>query len=130
MLRNEPAEKGCKSVHQILYFQIPIMAASLPRTSARTAAGTDAPAKAMGRARVSMLRTWLVSTSPATANPSGSTALVPKGRTRDVIGHTTVKPVDRQKATGDTTSAGRQSPCSRPARGSMSVQIRSSASGS
>jgi hypothetical protein len=39
--------------------------------------------------------------------PSGSTTLVPKGRTRDVTGQTMASPLARQNATGETTSAGR-----------------------
>jgi len=46
--------------------------------------GRDTTNKAM----VSILRTWLVKTSPLTANPSGSTTLEAKGRTRLVMGQT------------------------------------------
>jgi hypothetical protein len=35
-----------------------------------------------------MLRTWLVKISPETGSPVGSTTLVPKGRTREIIGQT------------------------------------------
>jgi hypothetical protein len=73
---------------------------------------------------------WLVSTSPEMVKSSGRTVLLPNGRTRDVIGQTSAKPLARQNSTGDKTSAGRRPLCSRPMRGSKSVQIRSPASGS
>src|SRR5437868_14413134 len=76
-----------------------------------------------------MLRTWLASISPATGNPGGSTTLVPNGRTREVIGQTMANSVTWLNSAGDTTSAGRRPPCSRPTRGSKSVQIRSPAAG-
>src|SRR6516162_2674588 len=76
-----------------------------------------------------MLRTWLVRISPETDSPGGNTTLVPKGRMREVIGQTIANSVTRQKSAGDTTSAGRRPLCSRPTRGSKSVQIRSPASG-
>src|SRR5207249_3479797 len=76
-----------------------------------------------------MLRTWLVKISPATGNPGGNTTLVPKGRTREVIGQTIANSVTRQKSAGETTSAGRRPLCSQPTRGSKSAQIRSPASG-
>src|SRR6266436_7182017 len=76
-----------------------------------------------------MLRTWLVRISPETGNPGGNTTLVPNGRTREVIGQTIANSVTRQKSPGETTSAGRRPLCSRPMRGSKSVQIRSPASG-
>src|SRR5271163_2177749 len=76
-----------------------------------------------------MLRTWLVKISPETGSPSGSTTLVPKGRTCEVIGQTIANSVTRQKSAGETTSAGRRPLCSRPTWGSKSVQIRSPASG-
>src|SRR5437868_14477199 len=76
-----------------------------------------------------MLRTWLASISPATGNPGGSTTLVPKGRTREVIGQTIANSVAWLNSAGDTTSAGRRPLCSRPTRGSKSVQIKSPASG-
>src|SRR5215472_12239722 len=83
----------------------------------------------MGRASVSMLRTWVVRISPETGSPGGNTTLVPKGRTREVIGQTIANSVTRQKSAGETTSAGRRPRCSRPTQGSKSVQIRSPASG-
>src|SRR5438270_9916078 len=83
----------------------------------------------MGRASVSMLRTWLVKISPETGSPIGSTTLVPKGRMREVIGQTIANSVTRQKSPGETTTAGRRPLCSRPMRGSKSVQMRSPASG-
>src|SRR5215470_14752310 len=76
-----------------------------------------------------MLRTWLVKISPETGSPAGSTTLVPKGRTREVIGQTIANSVTRQKSAGETTSAGRRPLCSRPIRGSKSAQMRSPASG-
>src|SRR6267378_150503 len=76
-----------------------------------------------------MLRTWLVKISPETGSPIGSTTLVTKGRMREVIGQTIANSVTRQKSLGETTSAGRRPLCSRPTRGSKSVQIRSPASG-
>src|SRR6266568_6511814 len=76
-----------------------------------------------------MLRTWLVRISPETGSPTGNTTLVPKGRTREVIGQTIANSVTRQKSAGETTSAGRRPLCSRPTRGSKSAQIRSPASG-
>src|SRR5438876_1777104 len=76
-----------------------------------------------------MLRTWLVKISPETGSPGGNTTLVPKGRTREVIGQTIANSVTRQKSAGETTSAGRRPLCSRPMRGSKSAQIRSPASG-
>src|ERR1700751_1471859 len=76
-----------------------------------------------------MLRTWLVKISPETGSPIGSTMLVPKGRTREVIGQTIANSVTRQKSAGETTNAGRRPLCSRPTRGSKSVQIRPPASG-
>src|SRR5260370_13007555 len=76
-----------------------------------------------------MLRTWLVKISPATGSPIGSTTLVPKGRTREVIGQTIANSVTRQKSAGETTRAGRRPLCSRPTRGSKSTQTRSPASG-
>jgi hypothetical protein len=47
-----------------------------------------------------------------------------------VIGQTIANPLARQKPTGETTSAGRRPLCSRPIRGSKSVQIRSPDAGS
>src|ERR1700739_4070357 len=76
-----------------------------------------------------MLRTWLVRISPETGSPIGSTTLVPKGRTREVIGQMIANSVTRQKSAGETTNAGRRPLCSRPTRGSKSAQIRSPASG-
>src|SRR5436190_9138765 len=76
-----------------------------------------------------MLRTWLVRISPETGNPAGNTTLVPKGRTREVIGQTIANSVTRQKSPGERTSAGRRPLCSRPTRGSKSAQMRSPASG-
>src|SRR5215469_14001907 len=76
-----------------------------------------------------MLRTWLVKISPETGSPIGSTTLVPKGRTREVIGQTIANSVTRQKSAGEMTSAGRLPLCSRPTRGSKSIQMRSPASG-
>src|SRR6266404_9351691 len=76
-----------------------------------------------------MLRTWLVKISPETGSPTGSTTLVPRGRTREVIGQTIANSVTRQKSAGETTSAGRRPLCSRPMRGSKSAQMRSPASG-
>src|SRR5437764_7796785 len=76
-----------------------------------------------------MLRTWPVNTSPAIGRPAGSTTLVPNGRTREVIGQTIANSVTWQNSAGDTTSAGRRPLCSRPTRGSKSVQIKSPASG-
>src|SRR5438132_10217539 len=76
-----------------------------------------------------MLRAWLVKISPETGSPVGSTTLVPKGRTREVIGQTIANSVTWQKSAGETTSAGRRPLCSRPTRGSKSVQMRSPASG-
>src|SRR6266566_2560972 len=76
-----------------------------------------------------MLRTWLVRTSPTIGRPEGNTTLVPNGRTREVIGQTIANSVTWQNSAGDTTSAGRRPLCSRPTRGSKSVQIRSPASG-
>src|ERR1700730_16278388 len=76
-----------------------------------------------------MLRTWLVKISPETGSPIGRTTLVPKGRTRKVIGQTIANSVTWQKSAGETTSAGRRPLCSRPTRGSKSAQIRSPASG-
>jgi len=76
-----------------------------------------------------MLRIWLVSTSPTTGRPSGNTTLVRNGRTRDVIGQTTAKPVFSVKTFDESTSAGRRPACSLPLVGSKSVQIRSPASG-
>src|SRR5215469_5661967 len=76
-----------------------------------------------------MLRTWLVNISPETGSPIGSTTLVPKGRTREVIGQTIADSVTRQKSAGETTSAGRRPLCSRPTRGAKSAQIRSPAAG-
>src|SRR5438552_6808576 len=76
-----------------------------------------------------MLRTWLVKISPETGSPVGSTTLVPKGRTREVIGQTIANSVTRQKSAGETTGAWRRPLCSRPTRGSKSAQIRSPASG-
>src|SRR6266404_352180 len=76
-----------------------------------------------------MLRTWLVKISPETGSPTGSTTLVPKGRTRAVIGQTIANSVTRQKSAGETTSAGRLPLRSGPTRGSKSARIRSPASG-
>src|SRR5271169_5469872 len=76
-----------------------------------------------------MLRTWLVKISPETGNPGGNTTLVPKGRTREIIGQTIANSVTWQNSAGDTTSAGRRPLCSRPTRGSKSAQTRSPASG-
>src|SRR5438046_5848434 len=76
-----------------------------------------------------MLRTWLVRTSPTIGRPEGNTTLVPNGRTREVIGQTIANSVAWLNSAGDTTSAGRRPLCSRPTRGSKSVQIRSPASG-
>src|ERR1700751_3476910 len=76
-----------------------------------------------------MLRTWLVKISPETGSPVGSTTLVPKRRTREVIGQTIANSVTRQKSAGETTSAGRPPLCSRPIWGSKSAHIRSPASG-
>src|SRR6202045_3170581 len=76
-----------------------------------------------------MLRMWLVRTSPLIGKPRGRTMLVGNGRTRDVIGQTTAKPVFSVKAAGETTRAGRRPACSRPLVGSKSVQIRSPVSG-
>src|SRR5262249_34454394 len=76
-----------------------------------------------------MLRTWLVKISPEIGSPIGSTKLVPKGRTEEVIGQTIANSVTRENSAGETTSAGRRPLCSRPTRGSKSVQIRSPASG-
>lgn len=87
------------------------------------------PMNTIGRASVSMLRTWLVKISPEIGDPSGSTTLVPKGLTREVIGQTTANSVTWQNSPGETTRAGRRPLCSRPTRGSKSVQIRSPASG-
>jgi len=53
-----------------------------------------------------MLRTWLVRISPLKGNPAGNTMLVPKGRTREVIGQTIANSVTRQNSAGETTSAG------------------------
>jgi len=55
-----------------------------------------------------MLRRWLSRISPEIGRPSGSTTLVGKGFTRDVIGQTKAKPVLRVSAAGETTSAGRR----------------------
>jgi len=55
---------------------------------------------------------------------------VPNGRTREVIGQTMAKRLACQNASGATTSAGRRPPCSRPIRGSKSVQMRSPSFGS
>jgi len=108
----------------------PTLGPQSPRACrASTACGTRAPTGVMGRAVVSMLRTWLVRISPAIGRPSGRTVLVGNGRTREAIGQTIAKCVARQNATGDRTSAGRRPPCSRPVRGSKSVQIRSPSSG-
>src|SRR6266851_959299 len=76
-----------------------------------------------------MLRTWLVRISPETGSPGGNTTLVPNGRMREVIGQTITNSVTWEKSAGETTSAGRRPLCSRPTRGSKSVQIRSPASG-
>src|SRR5271166_5946627 len=67
--------------------------------------------------------------SPETGSPDGNTTLVPNGRTREVTGQTIANSVTRQKSAGETTSAGRRPLCSRPKRGSKSVQTRSPASG-
>src|SRR5438045_6203687 len=72
-----------------------------------------------------MLRMWLVRISPETGSPAGSTTLVGNGRTRDVIGHTTARPVFSVNVADETTRAGRRPACSRPLVGSKSVQIRS-----
>src|SRR5580693_732293 len=76
-----------------------------------------------------MLRTWLVRISPVIGKPGGSTTLVPKGRTCEVIGQTIANSVTWEKSAGETTSAGRRPRCSRPTRGLKSVQMRSPASG-
>jgi hypothetical protein len=68
-------------------------AANFARTSRAVSAGTAAPAYRTGRAWISMLRMWLVSISPDTDRPAGKTTLVGKGRTREVIGQTTARPV-------------------------------------
>src|SRR5271170_837265 len=75
-----------------------------------------------------MFRTWLVKISPEIGSPGGNTTLVPKGRTREIIGQTIANSVTWQNSAGDTTNAGRPL-CSRPTRGSKSDQIRSPASG-
>ena len=76
-----------------------------------------------------MLRTCPVKISPEIGNPGGNTTLVPKGRTREVIGHTIANSVARLNSPGETTNAGRRPLCSRPTRGSKSVQTKSPASG-
>jgi hypothetical protein len=83
----------------------------------------------MGRAWVSMLRMWLVRISPAIARPGGSTTLVGNGRTREVIGQTTARPVFSVNPAEETTRAGRRPACSLPLAGSNSVQIRSPLAG-
>ena len=52
-----------------------------------------------------MLRRWLRRISPEIGRPSGSTTLVGKGLTREVIGQTKAKPVLSVNAAGETTSA-------------------------
>ncbi len=84
--------------------------------------------KRTGLATVSMLRTWLVRISPATGKPGGSTTLEPKWRIVVVIGQTMAKAEAAKKAPGYRTRAGPRPLCSRPTRGSKSVQIRSPAS--
>ena len=76
-----------------------------------------------------MLRMWLIRISPATGRPGGSTTLVGKGRTREVIGQTTANPVLALNAAAEITRAGRRPACSVPLVGSKSVQIRSPADG-
>jgi hypothetical protein len=71
----------------------------------------------------------LVRISPAIGKLEGSTTLVGKGRTRDVIGQTIARPVFSVNAAGETTRAGRRPACSRPLVGSKSVQMRSPVSG-
>src|SRR5579864_626290 len=78
----------------------------------------------MGRAIVSMLRIWLVNISPAIGRPAGRTTLVGNGRTRDVIGHTTAKPVLAANETEETTSAGRRPACSGTGRSSRDRAAR------
>src|SRR6516165_7447106 len=72
-----------------------------------------------------MLRTWLVKISPEIGSPIGSTTLVPKGRTEEVIGQTIANAVTRKNSAVGTPSAGGRPLCSRPTRGSKSVQIKS-----
>jgi hypothetical protein len=76
-----------------------------------------------------MLRTWLIRISPMIGRPAGKTTLVGNGRTRDVIGQTTARPVFSVKPADEITSAGRRPDCSLPLVGSNSVQIKSPASG-
>src|SRR5438045_8478714 len=54
---------------------------------------------------------------------------MPKGRSREVRGHTTANSVAWQNSAGETTNAGRRPLCSRRVRGSKSVQTRSPAAG-
>jgi hypothetical protein len=49
---------------------------------------------------------WLVKISPPTGSPGGSTTLVGNGRTREVIGQTTARPVFSVNEAADRTRAG------------------------
>ncbi len=55
--------------------------------------------------------------------------LEPKSRIVRVIGQTMANAEAEKKALGDSTKAGRRPLCSRPVRGSKSVQIKCPASG-
>src|ERR1700683_1925399 len=76
-----------------------------------------------------MLRTCDVRISPFKGKFAGSTTLEPNGRILLVIGQTISKRAPSYRSWGEITSAGRRPPCSRPVRGSKSVQTMSPARG-
>ncbi len=107
---------------------MPSRTPSFARTSSSTRRGTAAPMTATGRASVSILRIWLVRISPVIGKPCGNTTLDANGRVLEVIGHTMINRETRHNGDGEMTSAGRLPLCSRPRRGSTSIQTRSPAS--
>ncbi len=108
---------------------ITIRLASLTQRSFMVRSAGRQCAATTGLDVVSILRTWPARTSPAIGNPGDSTTLVPSGLTGDVTGQPIANRLARQTATGDTTTAGRVPPGSRPLRGSTPVQISSPSSG-